>query len=64
LANSVQFTPRSRHYCVKLHHFKSYVKSGELVIRKVDTKENVADIFTKALPRPTYEYLRMKLMGW
>ena len=31
---------------------------------RIDTAEQLGDIFTKGLPRATFEYLRNKLMGW
>jgi hypothetical protein len=31
---------------------------------KIKTAEQLGDIFTKGLPRATFEYLRNKMMGW
>jgi hypothetical protein len=31
---------------------------------KIDTIEQLGDIFITGLPRATFEYLRKKLMGW
>ena len=31
---------------------------------KTDTLEQLGDIFTKDLPKTTFEYLRKNLMGW
>ena len=33
-------------------------------INLIDTLEQVADIFTKALPFLIFNYLRKKMMGW
>ncbi|GKY99224.1 hypothetical protein MPSEU_000877800 [Mayamaea pseudoterrestris] len=64
LANAPHLTPRSRHYATKYHHFKHHVKQGTIKVVKIDTKEQRADIFTKALPQVTFEHLRRLLMGW
>lgn len=64
LATIPRMTPRSKHYGTKYHFFRQHVQNGELKIHKIDTKEQLADIMTKGLPRETFTYLRDKLMGW
>lgn len=64
LATIPRMTPRSKHYGTKYHFFRHHVQNGELKINKIDTKEQLADIMTKGLPRETFTYLRDKLMGW
>ncbi len=64
LATIPRMTPRSKHYGTKYHFFRQHVQSGELKINKIATKEQLADIMTKGLPRETFTYLRDKLMGW
>ena len=61
-----QHTPRSKFYDCKVHWFRSHLKDGTDRIRvdKIDTKEQLADIFTKPLPKAVFEYLRKKMMGW
>ena len=59
-----KYRPRTKHISLKYHHFRSFVKSGKISILPIDTKEQIADQFTKALDVQTYEYLRFKLMGW
>ena len=39
------------------------MKRGVL-LQKIETKEQLGDIFTKGLPRPQFEYLRKQVMGW
>ncbi len=31
---------------------------------KISTTERLGDLFTKGLPKPGFEHLRKKLMGW
>ena len=48
---------------IPYHHFRHHVKAGTIIIEKVATQENLADIFTKPLPLVTFRYLRLKLLG-
>ena len=44
---------------------EEFVKRKDILsVMKIDTVEQLGDIFTKGLPRATFEYLRNKLMGW
>ncbi|MGZ8880111.1 MAG: reverse transcriptase domain-containing protein, partial [Halobacteriota archaeon] len=64
LAKVPKMRPRTKHIALKYHHFREHVKNGLIRINPVDTKEQVADIFTKPLPRDAFRYLRNKLCGW
>ena len=64
LATSPRYRPRTKHIAIKYHHFREHVKLGKVSIKPIDTKEQIADIFTKALPGPTFTFLRCKLLGW
>ena len=64
-----QMTPRSKAIGVHYHWFCQYVsqnqgEDGGIVIKKVDTKNQIADIFTKGLGRQMFERLRKMLAGW
>ena len=59
-----QFTPRSKYYAIKTVWFREEIVKRGIKLLKIDTQEQLGDIFTKVLPRATFEYLRMKLMGW
>ena len=61
-----QHTPRSKFYNCEVHWFRSHLKDGSnrVSVEKVGAKEQLADLFTKPLPRPVFEYLRKKMMGW
>ena len=56
--------PRTKHLSLKWHHFRDQVNDGWLKIKKVHTKVNWADIFTKPLPKPQFQFLRDAMMGW
>ena len=64
VATQPKMRPRTRHLAARLHHFRQKVLDGKIEIVYCPSKENIADIFTKALEKPAFEYLRTKLMGW
>jgi hypothetical protein len=64
LAKAPKMRLRTKHIVIKYHHFRSKVDSGEVDIKRVDTKNQIADIFTKGLPRFDFEQLRLMLLGW
>jgi hypothetical protein len=59
-----QFTPRSKHYAAKTIWFREEIFKRGIKLCKIDTVEQLGDLFTKGLSRPTFEYLRKKLIGW
>ena len=64
LARVPKIRPRTKHIAVKYHHFRSHVENGNIKVMRIGTKEQLADIFTKALPRDAFVYLRQQLLGW
>ena len=59
-----QHTPRSKHYDIKVHWFRSHLKPNQIEVEKIDTSLQKADIFTKPLPPEVFIRLRKLLMGW
>jgi hypothetical protein len=59
-----QFTPRSKYYAIKTVWFREEIHKRGVHLLKIETAEQLGDIFTKGLPRATFEYLRNKMMGW
>lgn len=57
LAKAPKMTPRTNHIAIKYHHFREAVKSGVLNITRVDTNNQLADVFTKAVKLHTFEHL-------
>ena len=65
LATVPKMTPRSKHIGVKYFWFRSKVGADQGVhIVKCDTKDMLADIFTKGLAYDQFSVLRSKLLGW
>ena len=59
-----RIAPRSKHFGVKYHWFRNKLKPNNVDVIRVDSKQNIADIFTKGLVKNTFEHLRQKLLGW
>jgi len=56
---------QTKHLAVKYHFFQHHIESiGKIWVLKVNTTEQIADIFTKGLLSDTFTYLVGKLMGW
>ena len=59
-----RMTPRSKHYAIKYHWFRSQIGPRKIKLLKIDTKHQLGDIFTKGLSREPFQRLRSMLMGW
>eukprot|EP00957_Ditylum_brightwellii_P203755 15336056-Ditylum_brightwellii.AAC.2 len=59
-------TLKKKHYMLSNHKVRETIASGAIVCRKVDSKENRADMLTKALSGPMIEHLEnfMWLSKW
>ena len=64
LAKAPNIRPRTKYIALKYHHFREHFQKGLIEINPIDTLEQVADIFTKALLFPIFNYLSKKMMGW
>jgi hypothetical protein len=52
---------KTKHIPIKYHFLWEQVTDKNIRVEYVGTKEQVADIFTKPLPREAFEYLRQRL---
>ena len=59
-----RMTPRSKSLAVKYHWFRSKLSPTTILIVHVGTHDNVANIFTKALPFEPFTRHRKTLCGW
>jgi len=58
-----QFTPRRKYYAIKTIWFREEIFKRDVQLHKIDTVEQLGDIFTKGLTRFVLEYLQKKIMG-
>jgi hypothetical protein len=52
---------KTKHIPIKYHFLREQVAEKNMRVEYVGTKEQVADIFTKPLPRESFEYLHQRL---
>jgi hypothetical protein len=64
LSNVPKMHPHTKHINPKYHHFCKYVYKGMISIVQIRTTKQLADIFTKNLPRDLFLYFRGKILGW
>ena len=62
LASNPIFHARTKHIEVDYHYVREQVLAKHVVIRHISSIDQVADIFTKALPPARLQYLTHKLM--
>jgi len=58
--NNVQFS-RAKHIDIRFHFIKEQIENGVMELYFVETEYQLADIFTKALPRDRINFLSTKL---
>lgn len=64
MAKIHKYRPRTKHLCVKLHHFRDYVVRKECSIHPIETTQQPADFLTKPLNQDLFEKHRKTVMGW
>ncbi|GJT35911.1 hypothetical protein Tco_0926330 [Tanacetum coccineum] len=58
--NPVQYS-RTKHIEIRYHFLRNNVQKGNISIEKIESEDNIADIFTKPLKREVFNYLRLGL---
>ena len=65
LATSPKLTPRTKHIAVKYHWFRESIgEEHGVLLEKIASEDQKADIFTKGLTVDVFRKLRKLLMGW
>ena len=49
---------KTKHIAIKYHFVRELVQDKEIRLEYVNSKEQIADIFTKPLPKDAFLYLR------
>ena len=63
VAKIPRMTPLSKHIAVKYHWFRQHV-GKEFLIRKIESENQKADIFSKGLQGQIFLRIRRLLCGW
>lgn len=61
LTRNPEFHDRSKHINIKFHYLRELNLAGVISTRYVNTKDNLADLFTKPLPRDPFKSLVLRL---
>ena len=64
LATTHKVTSRTKHFNIKYHFFWENVENGDIVIKRIDTQEQRADILTKRLTKDIFKKIRGLIQGW
>ena len=56
--------PRTKHICVRMHHFREAVREGKVSLHKIPSRYQLADIATKPQPVNLFEEQRESLLQW
>ena len=57
-------TPRSKHFAIKQHWFRSHLKPNRIEIKRIPSAEQKANILTKGLTKDNFQRERKMLCGW
>lgn len=57
LAKDNKFHSRTKHIDLCYHFIHEAVEEGKITMKYIPTSDNIADIFTKPLPRPQFQKL-------
>ena len=52
---------RTKHIPIKYHFLREQVAEQNIALEYISAKEQIADIFTKPLPRETFEHMHQKM---
>ena len=52
---------QTKHIPIKYHYLREHVSQKDVKLEYIDTKEQIADIFTKPLPKEIFECFRQRM---
>ena len=62
-ATSVTGTTRAKHIMIRTAFVRQHIRNGTFALHYCPSAQNIADFFTKALPRPQFQLLRSRIMA-
>ena len=57
LATNARFSQKTKYIDIRYHFIRDYINTKEIDLKHIPTAEMIADILTKPLPRPAFEFL-------
>jgi len=48
---------KTKHIDIRYHTLRHYIQEDQVILSHIPGADNIADLFTKALPRPKHECL-------
>jgi hypothetical protein len=64
MARLPKMRPRTKHLCVRLHHFRERVRNGSITIQHVASELQIADMLTKPQPETLFVTQREMVLQW
>ena len=64
MARLPKMRPRTKHLCVRLHHFREHVRKKLITIQHIATDLQIADLLTKPQPKALFVQQRQTIMCW
>ena len=61
ISHNPKFHARTKHIDIELHFLRDHVSEGTMKMEYIPSKDNLADLFTKSLPRPRHELLTSRI---
>ncbi|KAK2578267.1 hypothetical protein KPH14_012291 [Odynerus spinipes] len=61
LAGNPEFHKRTKHIDVRYHYVREVCEQGGIVLKYIDTTHQLADVFTKPLPKQSFKGLIQEL---
>jgi len=61
LSKNLVMHSKTKHIPIKYHFLHEQVAEQNIILEYINTKKQMADIFTKPLPREAFEHLRQKM---
>ena len=62
--NSGALVLASKYYTTKTIWFREEINRRGIKLLKIETSEQLGDMFTKGLAKPTFEYHQSEIIGW
>ena len=57
LATNARFSQKTKHIDIRHHFIRDHINTKEIDLKHIPIAEMIADILTKPLPRPAFEFL-------